>query len=229
MKLGEALALRAELQKRMHQVQTRLLENASVQEGDTPALQPRELLAEYRAIVGEHERIVRRINRTNLVVRMRIDQEEATRAAAIVRRERLAREAGVLRELASHAVPSRNRFLRTEVRHVPTIDVAAVLAEADGLSQAHPCPGRAHPAGELGYGTDRMKTAVRRSVRTRARANATMGHRSIATGIANLMRAGQRTSPCTPIRRTGNRAPGRRQTAYSHRTDTNVRSGERPP
>jgi len=47
-----------------------------------------------------------------------------------------------------------------------------------------------------------------------------MGRRSIATGLMNLMRAGQRTSPRTPIRRTGNRAPGKRQTAYSHRTDT---------
>lgn len=137
MRLGEALALRAELQKRMHQVQARLLENASVQEGDTPALQPRELLEEYRAIVSEHEHVVRRINRTNLAVRIRIDQEDGTLADAIVRRERLAREAGLLRELASHAAPSRNRFLRTEVRHMPTVDVATVLGEADELSQAH--------------------------------------------------------------------------------------------
>jgi len=138
MKLGEALALRADLQKRMHQVRERLLENASVQEGDAPVMLPAALLGEYRAIAGEHERVVRRINRTNVQVRIRIDgEEEVTLADAVVRRERLAREAGVLRELASRAVPSRNRFLRTELRHVPAIDVPVVLAEADGLSQAH--------------------------------------------------------------------------------------------
>jgi hypothetical protein len=97
----------------------------------------RELLEEYRAIVSEHEHVVRRINRTNLAVRIRIDQEDGTLADAIVRRERLAHEAGLLRELASHAAPSRNRFLRTEVRHMPTVDVATVLGEADELSQAH--------------------------------------------------------------------------------------------
>jgi hypothetical protein len=137
MKLGEALALRADLQKRMHQVQTRLYENASVQEGDAPSVDPRALLEEYRAILRDHEQVVRRINRANVNVRIRVDGEDATLADAIVRRERLAREAGVLRELASHAVPSRNRFLRTEVKHVPTVDVANTLAQADATSRTH--------------------------------------------------------------------------------------------
>jgi hypothetical protein len=71
MKLGEALALRADLQKRMHQMQARLFDNATVQEGDAPAIEPRALLDEYRAIAIQHEDLVRGINRTNLGVRTR--------------------------------------------------------------------------------------------------------------------------------------------------------------
>jgi hypothetical protein len=137
MKLGEALALRADLQKRMHQVENLALENASVQEGDTPAVDPVALLAEYRRLAAEHEALVRRINRTNVGARIEAKGEALTLADAVVRRERLAREAKLLREVARGAMPSRNRYLRTEVKHVPAVDVQGVLADADRLSRAH--------------------------------------------------------------------------------------------
>ena len=47
MKLAEALQLRADLQKRMEQLASRLYDNATVQEGDAPAEDPAALLAEY--------------------------------------------------------------------------------------------------------------------------------------------------------------------------------------
>ena len=46
MKLAEALTLRGDLQKRAAQLQTRLHNNAKVQEGESPAEDPRQLLAE---------------------------------------------------------------------------------------------------------------------------------------------------------------------------------------
>lgn len=57
MKLGEALALRADVQKRMHRMQALLVENATVQEGDTPPVQPVELLEELGRLHEEHERL----------------------------------------------------------------------------------------------------------------------------------------------------------------------------
>jgi hypothetical protein len=136
-KLGEALALRADLQKRMNRVQAMALENATVQEGDTPAVSAAALLDEYRRLAAEHESIVRRINRTNLDARLTVGAETMSLADAVVRRERLARTASMLRDVAGHATPRQSRFLRTEVKHVPTIDVAGVLAQADGLSKEH--------------------------------------------------------------------------------------------
>lgn len=136
MKLGELLALRADLQKRMHQVQKRLLDNATLQEGDAPTVDPAALLGQYRELSAEHEDVVQRINRANVATRV-IGDATLTLADAVLRRERLARHAGVLRELVDRAMPERNRFLRTEVKHVPAFDVAAVIAQADELSRAH--------------------------------------------------------------------------------------------
>lgn len=137
MKLGEALALRADLQKRMHRVQALVLENATVQEGDAAAIDPGGLLGEYRRLADEHESLVRRINRTNVGARIDAFGEPLSLADAVVRRERIAREAKLLREVAREALPKRNRYLRTEVKHIPTLDVPRILAEADRLSKAH--------------------------------------------------------------------------------------------
>lgn len=137
MKLGEALALRADVQKRMHRMQALLVENATVQEGDTPPVQPVELLEELSRLHEEHERLVRRINRTNAGAVIALEDERLTLADAVVRRDRLAREAAMLRDLASHATPTRNRFLRTELKHVATLDVGDLHARADRLSRAH--------------------------------------------------------------------------------------------
>jgi len=137
MKLGEVLALRADLQKRMQQVQKMLLENATLQEGDTPTIDPARLLEQYRQLADEHERVVRRINRANVLAQVVFAGEAMSLADAVVRRERLARHAGVLRDLTARAMPERNRFLRTEVKHVPAFDVTATLAHADRLSREH--------------------------------------------------------------------------------------------
>ena len=53
MKLAEALILRADCQKRMAQLKSRLLANTKVQEGDAPAETPRELIAELGRVSTE--------------------------------------------------------------------------------------------------------------------------------------------------------------------------------
>ena len=46
MKIAEALALRADLQKRLEQLKQRLVKNARIQEGDAPEEDPVEMQAE---------------------------------------------------------------------------------------------------------------------------------------------------------------------------------------
>ena len=47
MKVAEALALRADLQRRLEQLKQRLVKNARVQEGDQPAELPDQLQTEF--------------------------------------------------------------------------------------------------------------------------------------------------------------------------------------
>ncbi len=65
MKIAEALALRADHQKRVEQLKARLLRNAKVQEGEQPAEDPEALILEYEALASELVQLIRRINVTN--------------------------------------------------------------------------------------------------------------------------------------------------------------------
>ena len=55
MKLANALAQRADLQRRMAQLGSRLMNNAKVQEGEQPAEEPKELLAELESLSAQLE------------------------------------------------------------------------------------------------------------------------------------------------------------------------------
>ena len=65
MKLAEALILRADCQKRIAQLKSRLLTNAKVQEGDAPAETPQELIVELERAASELLDLIKRINKTN--------------------------------------------------------------------------------------------------------------------------------------------------------------------
>ena len=57
MKLANALAQRADLQRRMAQLASRLMNNAKVQEGERPAEEPAELLAQLEEISRQLEAV----------------------------------------------------------------------------------------------------------------------------------------------------------------------------
>ena len=65
MKLAEALIERAELQRKNAELLKRINDNVLVQEGDDPAEQPEELMAEYEKNRERLLFLVRRINATN--------------------------------------------------------------------------------------------------------------------------------------------------------------------
>jgi hypothetical protein len=100
-------------------------------------------------------------------------------------RERLAREAGMLRELASRGLPKQSRYLRTEVRHLTTIDVAGVLAEADRLSRAHRELDTRIQQATWGRGADRVVQDCRSP--ERARGCSTMSRSTIRRGNSRGM------------------------------------------
>jgi hypothetical protein len=83
-KLGEALARRAELQRRLGEVRDRLRVIALVQEGDKPAEDPEPLLSELDQIASKLERLIAAINRTNSAAQLESGQ---TLTDALARRD----------------------------------------------------------------------------------------------------------------------------------------------
>lgn len=132
MKLSEALALRADTQKRVMQLRERLRISALVQEGETPPEDPRELLAELDRLLGQLTDLVGRINRTNLAARL---PNGASLTEALAVRDTLALRASILETLADAATNRVNRYSRTEIRMVPTVDVGAVRRQADAAAR----------------------------------------------------------------------------------------------
>ena len=134
MKLAEALILRAEQQKRLKQLQSRMLKNARVQEGDTPAEDPNALLAEFNTIVAELTTLIQRINRTNSSTSL---PGHGTIADAIAQRDGLRWRAGTYRELAYAALITQSAFGRNEIKFRSTVSVANLQKQADAFAQQH--------------------------------------------------------------------------------------------
>ena len=132
MKLAEALLLRSDLQKRLEQLKQRLLRNARVQQGDEPPEAPDQLVEAYEEASAELERLIRQINRTNLATEI---DSGFTVTDALARRDVLRLRADAYRDLARAASVSQDRYLRSELKFVSTVDVRAVQQRADDLSR----------------------------------------------------------------------------------------------
>jgi hypothetical protein len=132
MKLGEALARRSDLQKRLAQLGARLRESAVVQEGTEPPESPDELLGEVDRLADELERLIAMINQTNSSTRL---PSGVGLTEALARRDVLALRHGVLRHAAEAAAQAQTRYGRSEIRLVRLIDVAAIRARLDDLAR----------------------------------------------------------------------------------------------
>lgn len=133
MLLAEALARRAEADERLRALTQRLTQGALIQEGDTPAEDPAELLAEAAHLLTEIETLVRRINHTNAQTPF----EGATLTDALARRDATLRARRLYSQVADAAAARQDRYTRSEVRFVPTLDVAALRKMADDASKAY--------------------------------------------------------------------------------------------
>jgi len=132
MTLGEALAVRADLQQRLADLRLRLLANAKVQEGEAPSEQPDALLAEFEQAAERLRTLIARINRTNLIATT-AGRESLTDALA--RRDVLAIRYTVHRELAAAAAQQPERYSLREIKLTPTVDVAVLRRTVDELAR----------------------------------------------------------------------------------------------
>ncbi len=131
MKLAQALAERADIQKRLGQLRERLQLNARVQQGEKPAEQPKELLAELDTLSARLEQLVAQINLANA----KVTDGGETLTEMLARRDALTLKVDILRDFMLQASETVIRGTRSEVKIISTVDVAALRRQTDELSR----------------------------------------------------------------------------------------------
>ena len=134
MKLAEALILRADCQKRFAQLQSRLVGNAKIQEGDQPAENPNELIKELEGVATELVDLIKRINKTNSATVLATGQ---TISDVLAERDVLAMRRAAYSNLALNAAVAQGRLTRSEIKYVSTIKVAEIQKHADELAKEY--------------------------------------------------------------------------------------------
>jgi len=134
MKLAEALITRADLQKRIEQLKTRLLRNAKIQEGEPPAEDPASLLAQLNELVEQWVTLVQNINRTNSATEV---EAGTTITQAIAERDSLKYLHSAYRELAQAATVTQERSTKSEVKFKSAISVSETQRSADDFARRH--------------------------------------------------------------------------------------------
>jgi len=134
MKLAEALNERADTQKKVSELNGRLQKNAQVQDGEKPAEDPKALLAELDAKLAELNSLVKRINRTNLTSEF---SAGVSLMEAIADRDRIASKRNSLENLKQAATLQQDRYSRTEIKFVSTVEVPELQQSIDALTKEY--------------------------------------------------------------------------------------------
>ena len=131
MKLASALAERADLQKRIQELSTRLNNNAKILEGEKPAEDPDELLAELKKLFARLEELIARINKTNNATK----SGDLTITDLIAKRDCLKQRIAIMRDFLNRSSEKVNRFTKTEIRILSTVPVAKLQKDVDALAK----------------------------------------------------------------------------------------------
>ena len=131
MSLAEALQLRADIKTRISQLDSPLNDNAKVQEGEAPAEDPLRLIELLNAECSAYETLIRRINLTNAATVL----DGQTLTALLARRDTLSLELSIMRDFLQQASQRIDRYSKTEIKILPTVDVTAMQKTVDAKSK----------------------------------------------------------------------------------------------
>jgi hypothetical protein len=135
-KLAEALAERADATRRVEQLRARVVSSARYQEGEVPAEDAAQLLAEAGEVLETLEALIRRINRTNATADL---GAHGTLTDALARRDVLRLRHSVVTAAADAAAGTGERGygrqLRSELAMLSALPVAELRGQADVLAR----------------------------------------------------------------------------------------------
>jgi hypothetical protein len=134
MKLAEALAERSDCQNRIEEIKKRLIRSARVQEGDQPAEDTTDLLAETERTFARLLELVSAVNRTNS--KTAFDNERSI-SDAIAERDVVGKRRDFLAGIADAASTRQDRYSKSEVRFVATVSVGKLQTEVDQLAKRY--------------------------------------------------------------------------------------------
>ncbi|MBS6601422.1 MAG: DIP1984 family protein [Clostridium sp.] len=133
MKLAEALNIRADLQRKVYQLKSRLIANSQVQEGDTPAEDPEDLLKELDTSIKKLEDVIKLINKTNGNTYIK----NKSISDMIVERDMLKLKMSAINELVNSASNKVDRYSNKEIKIFSTINVKEKQKELDKMSKEY--------------------------------------------------------------------------------------------
>ncbi len=133
MKLAEALIQRADLKKRIAQLEARMAANVKVQDGDEPAEDVHVLIDEYEQLMTQLEDLTIQINKTNHATNF----DGVTIADAIAKRDALKAKMRAYRNLQEEASVIYDRYSAKEIKLVRCIDVKELQQTIDDLSKRY--------------------------------------------------------------------------------------------
>jgi len=134
MKLGEALRLRSDNYKKIEELQARAVASAQMQEGQDAADLPADLLEELERLSAATLALVQRINRTNVATRLPSGQPLVD---ALAERDSFLKLRKPFENVAKAAGPLQQRYTRSELKIVRTVDPKTLLKRADEFSRRH--------------------------------------------------------------------------------------------
>lgn len=132
MKIAEALILRADCQKRIEQLKQRLLRSAKVQEGVNPPEDPKQLLVELDRTIAEFTDLIKKINKTNSLTGF---QHGKTLTDVLAERDTISLKRIILSDLIEAASVKQDRYSKSEVRFLSTVNIAEIQKQVDDLSK----------------------------------------------------------------------------------------------
>jgi len=134
MKLAEALLLRVDLQKKLRQIESRLVKNAKKQGDEQPSEHPNDLLTEFDECNNQWEELVQKINRTNSLT----DFEPGISIAdMIVKRDAIKQKLNALYKLSESATIVLDRYSRSEIVQRSTVSVPEIQKQINEVSKSY--------------------------------------------------------------------------------------------
>lgn len=131
MKLAEALQERADTNRRIEQLRSRLMNNALKQEGEEPAEDPKELMKELDDCIASQTELITLINLANA----KTSVNGKTLTGMIAERDMLKVQISAYQDLISEASTTYQRARNSEIRILSSVNVKELQKKTDSLSK----------------------------------------------------------------------------------------------